>query len=102
MLKVITPAWIGFTGLGFYRGVKLYNYKYNYQLIEYEKKENKKCDKKLSYFYSECFGSGLFGVIIYINPFLLPITFSKEIYRLEVNIRGMNEEKEKPSFYEII
>lgn len=101
MLKVIAPAWIGFTGLGFYRGVKLYNYKYNYQLIEYEK-EDKKYAKNPTYFYSECFGSGLFGVIIYINPFLLPITFSKEIYRLEVNIRGMNQEKEKPSFYEII
>jgi hypothetical protein len=65
MLKVIAPPWIA---LGFYRGVKLYNYKYNYQLIEYEKKENKKYDKKSTYFYSECFGSGLFGVITYITP----------------------------------
>jgi hypothetical protein len=102
MLKVIAPAWIGFTGLGFYRGVKLYNYTYNYKCIEYEKEENKKKDKKPKYFYSRCFGAGLFGGFIYVNPFILPITISKEIYRLEVNIRGMNEEKEKPSFYEII
>lgn len=99
MLKIIAPAW---TGLGFYRGVKLYNYKYNYELIEYEKEENKKYAKKPTYFYGECFCSGIFGGIIYINPIFLPVTFSKEIYRLEVNIRGMNEEKEKPSFYEII
>lgn len=39
MLKVIAPPWLA---LGFYRGVKLYNYKYNYkynyEVIEYKKK----------------------------------------------------------------
>lgn len=99
VLKVIAPAW---AGLGFYRGVKLYNYKYNYEVIEYEKKEDKKKDKKPTYFYAYCFGSGIFGGLIYVNPFFLPVTISKEIYRLEVNIRGMNEEKEKHLFYEII
>jgi len=99
MLKVIAPAWVG---LGFYRGVKFYNYKYNYKLIEYDKEENKKYAKKPTYFYSGCFGSAILCGFTYINPLFLPMTFSKEIYRLEVNIRGMNEEKEKPSFYEII
>ena len=99
VLKVVAPVWIG---LGCYRGVKLYNYTYNYNCIEYEKEENKKKDKKPTYFYAECFGAGLFGGFLYVNPFLLPITISKEIYRLEVNIRGLNEEKEKHSFYEIL
>lgn len=99
MLKVIAPPWVA---LGFYRGVKLYNYKYKYELIEYEKKEDKKYSKKPTYFYAACFGSGTFGGLMYVNPFFIPIIISKEIYRLEVNIRGMNEEKEQPSFYEIL
>ena len=99
MLKVVAPAWIG---LGFYRGVKLYNYTYKYNCIEYEKEENKKKHKKPTYFYASCFGLGLFGGLMYVNPFFLPITISKEIYRLEVNIRGLNEEQKKHSFYEII
>ena len=88
MFKVIAPAWIT---LGFYRGIKLYNYKY--QKGKYGCK---------TYFYSECFCSGSFGVFIYLNPFLLPITFVKELHRLEINIRGLNEEKEKELFYELL
>ena len=99
MLKIITPPWIA---LGFYRGVKLYNYKYNYELIEYEKKEDKKYAKKPTYFYAECFGTSLYGGLLYINPFLLPITFSKEIYRLEVNLRNLDNEKEKDEYYRVI
>jgi len=101
MLKVITPPWLA---LGFYRGVKLYNYDLKKKTDEYEIEENRKYYnyEKPIYFYSNCFGEGLFGLIMYANPITLPIIIPKEIYRLEVNIRGMNEEKEKPSFYEII
>lgn len=99
MLKVIAPPWLA---LGFYRGVNLYNFTYNYKCIEYEKEENKKYTKKPTYFYASCFCSGLFGLVIYANPVCLPVTITKEIYRAEVNIRGLNEEKEKGSFYEII
>jgi len=69
---------------------------------KYEKEENRKYAKKPIYFYTNCFISGLFGLIVYGNPIKLPIIIPKEIYRLEVNIRGMNEEKEKLSFYKII
>jgi hypothetical protein len=32
------------------------------------------------------------GVYIYMNPFLVPVTFTKELYRLEANVRGLDEE----------
>lgn len=91
VLKVIAPLWIG---LGCYRGVKLYNYTYN----KYETDKN----NENPYFYARCFYAGLFGGFVYVNPFILPITISKEIYRLEVNIRGLNEEKDKHSFYKLL
>ena len=95
MLKVIVPPWLG---LGFYRGVIAYNHKYKCDCIEYE---DKKISNKPTYFYASSFGSGLFGVFIYVNPFLLPSTIFKEIYRIEVNLRGLDEEKEKHDFYKV-
>jgi hypothetical protein len=111
MLKVIVAAWGAWGGLGIYRGVKLYNYEYNCKFISYKKEKEKYYKKekekyfflepeKPNYFYAECFGYGIFGGFIYINPFTLVLSISKELYRLEVNIRGINEEKEKRSFYE--
>lgn len=97
MLKVIVPPWLG---LGFYRGVIAYNHKYKCDLIDYEKEPNHKL--KPTYFYASSFGSGLFGILIYANPFFLPSTISKEIYRIEINLRGLDEEKKKNDFYKII
>lgn len=67
MLKVIAPPWIA---LGFYRGVKYYNFNYNKELIRYEENKNNKYYRqaKPQYFYAEWFGSGIFGAMIYITP----------------------------------
>ena len=35
---------------------------------------------------------------MYLNPFLLPIFIYKELYRLEVNIRGLDEEKKERKY----
>lgn len=99
MLKIIIPSWVG---LGFYRGVNYYNYNYKKEIKNYEKENNQKYYKKPVYFYSECFASGLFGFVMYANPITMFVVFPKEIYRLEVNIRNLNEEKEKDDFYRII
>ena len=71
--------------LGFKRGLNLYDYNYN--------KFNSYSDKKEPYMYSTKFANGLLGVFVYVNPILLVITIPKEIYRLEVNIRGLEDEK---------
>jgi len=79
--KISIIAYTSWCGLGFIRGVKYYKYIYN----KYEKNE--------SYIYSNSVINGLFGIIIYANPILLPITLHKELYRLEVNIRNLENEK---------
>jgi len=58
--------------LGMYRGIQKYNYKRNEE-----------------YMYSDSLMYGLIGVIVYANPFLLPINLYNEIYRLEVHLRNM-------------
>ena len=79
------------TLLGFKRGLDSYDYNYNkYKSI-----------KKETYLYISKGQQGLLGVFLYINPFFLPINIYKEIYRLEVNIRGLEEEK-KSDYYNII
>jgi len=38
---------------------------------------------------------GTVGLLIYVNPVFLPFTTYKEFYRLEINIRDLNEKKDK-------
>jgi hypothetical protein len=104
--------------LGFYRGIKSYNYEHNIQMESYEKdmiyynkeKERYTKDKYLdltyeprqpvkpSYFYFSMIGSGLCGIMVYVNPIMMPIVFVKEMYRLEINLRNIDNEK-KTNFY---
>jgi len=77
--------------LGFNRGINEYNY-YN-EKYNNTNKENPKPDM-----YTSRIPYGLLGVFFYINPFLAPINLYKEIYRLEVNIRGLESEK-KSDYY---
>ena len=82
------PLVISFTswcGLGFIRGVN----SYDYDRIKY---------KQGQYMYISAITSGMFGIIIYSNPILLPITVHKELYRLEVNIRRLENDK-KGDYY---
>ena len=69
-------CYISWCGLGFIRGRNSY---------KYEKKENH------LYVNSVCYG--IYGIGLYINPFLLPLLLHKEIYRLEVDLRNLENEK---------
>lgn len=69
--------------LGFMRGLNSYDYNHEF-------KSNKE-----SYLYSSKGLQGLLGIVLYLNPVLLPIHMHKEIYRLEVNLRGLEEDKKK-------
>ena len=69
-------CYISWGGLGFIRGINSY---------KYEKKEN--------YLYVNSVCYGIYGIGLYINPFLLPFSLHKEIYRLEVNLRNLENEK---------
>ena len=75
-------------GLGFYRGIN--HYKYIHDNDKYKINKN--------YLYSDSMIYGFYGVIMYMNPPMLPFTIYKELYRLEVNIRNLEDEK-KTEYY---
>ena len=77
-------------GLGFYRGINKYKYNLN------------KYDIKKKYLYSASMINGLFGVCMYVNPAFVPIIMYKELYRLEVNIRNLQDEKNNEHYNNII
>lgn len=54
-----------------------------------------------TYLYISKGQQGLLGIFLYTNPFLVPFILYKEMYRLEVNIRGLEEEK-KTDYYNTI
>lgn len=97
VLKVLIPTW---GAVGFYRGMKCYDYNYKKQLNYYENKKNYIVEKP-QYFYSNKLFLGLYGLILYVNPFTIILVIPKELYRIEVNIRSLNEEKEKDKYYQL-
>lgn len=88
----IIAATVGWGSLGFYRGLNEYDYKYE---------QNKQMGRHQTYLYSGKITGGLFGCLFYLNPFLAIFMVSKEMYRLEVNLRGMEPEKQSAKYNEI-
>ena len=106
-------AW---SALGFYRGVKEYNYKnkididrYNSDMIKYNIEKEKyssttyepRIPDKPNYFYITSILYGIYGSSAYIFPLTSPVCFMKEIYRIEINLRNINDEK-KTKFYNTV
>ncbi len=96
-------AW---SGLGFYRGTQLYDHIYKYECNKYKNRSVTIDDDFIlykqflvyinsntrpKYFYSICFGYGCGCALLYLHPFTAPFIVGKEIYRLEVNIRGLEK-----------
>lgn len=89
--KILIPI-ISWSILGFNRGLNNYDYTYN----KYIKNDSKKV-----YLYSKRIAFGLLGSTIYINPFFILISVPREIYRLEVNLRGLEHEKKTDYYNEL-
>jgi len=92
MKRKYSIAIIGYTvwcGLGFIRGANYYKY------------INNKYDKNNIHLYSDSFMYGIYGILMYANPLLLPITIHKELYRLEIDIRNLENEK-KSDYYNYV
>ena len=73
--------------IGYMRGLNQYEYEYK--------------NGKPNYLYINKITTGLWGCIIYINPYFLPFTIHKEFYRLEINVRGLDE-KHTPYYNKIL
>lgn len=89
MNKILIPLF-GWCALGFKRGLSDYDYSHN-----------KYC-KDNTYLYSNKIGMGTFGIICYLNPFFIPILTVKEIYRLEVNLRNLEKEKNTDKYNKLL
>jgi len=82
----------GWPTLGFKRGMNSYDYNYsNNKLYKYSEKAHRP-------FYLDKIGWGLLGACCYFNPFTFFIVLYKEVYRIEVNLRGLEDEK-KTDYY---
>jgi hypothetical protein len=98
---------ISYTSLGvvgFYRGINEYKYHYKKDFDRYENDcTNYATDKfeKPTFFYLNSFCLGTYGLFMYVNPFFLPIFIYKEFYRLEVNVRGLDEEKKTRKYNQV-
>jgi hypothetical protein len=86
--KKIVLGYIGWSGLGFIRGISFYNY------------FNNKTEKKENYLYVNSLCNGFFGIAIYANPVFFPVLLYKEVYRFEVNARNLKNEKTE-KYYEL-
>jgi hypothetical protein len=89
-IKNLIPI-LGYTslcGLGLFRGVNYYKYKCSIN--------NK------PYIYSDSIIDGGLGIFLYGNPILLPIIIHKELYKLEINIRNLENEKKSSYYNELI
>jgi hypothetical protein len=52
--------------------------------------------------YITSFCNGLYGIFVYFNPVFLPYLMTKELYRLEVNLRNLENEKNSRFYNEIL
>jgi hypothetical protein len=84
--SIIIIGYSGWCGIGFIRGQKSYKYEIN-------KPKNTE-----NFLYSHSILYGLVGIFIFANPLFIPIMAYKELYRFEVDIRNLEDEK-KSSFY---
>ena len=85
---------VGWTSLGFYRGLNRYDY-------FYAKSKSRSKDNDAPYLYSNRIVDGFLGGFLYINTFFIFFTVPKEIYRLEVNLRGLEQEKNTDRYHSI-
>jgi hypothetical protein len=85
--KYIPYVLTGWGSLGFYRGIM----DYEYSVCKYEHK----------HIYTTQLIYGFGGTVCYLNPWFLFISIPKELYRLEVNIRGLEQEKYTDKYNEL-
>jgi len=93
--------------LGFYRGTQYYQFKHNTDLKQYEEKKKlnsnhySSLEKPVKY-YSIQFAVGVWGSCVYIMPLIGFIPVIKEIYRLEINLRGIKDKQDNAAYYDLL
>ena len=86
----------GWPILGFKRGLNSYDYNYSHNKLYSHGKQIK------NPFYLDKLAGGIFSAIAYLNPVTGLIGLYKEIYRIEVNLRGLEDEKKTDYYNEVL
>lgn len=93
--RLVSGCYMLYGCLGFYRGLQKDDY-------EYQEKVKKKGPDYMQNHPRMYLKAGLYGIIglcLYIAPIMMLFTFQKELYRLEIDSRGL---KRKPDYYNFI
>ncbi len=113
MGKILFTTWGLFSTLGVYRGIKDYGFKYKQRVTKYEQD----CEKypniykntdiynyatKPKYYTSDAIATGCLGFVLYANPATCLIMLYNELHRLEINLRGYDDEKEKEEYHKLL
>jgi hypothetical protein len=85
--------------LGFYRGTQYYNFWHEEDMKKYLKEP--KIHEKPQYLYLHKVGFGGLAAGAYIFPLFCIFPVIQELKRLEINLRGLEEEKKKPEYYRV-
>ena len=80
--------------LGFKRGMDSYNHHHSKNDLYIKQQGPPLFINKI--------GWGICSAGAYINPCTFPFVLYKEVYRLEINIRGLEEEKKKDYYNEVL
>jgi len=80
------------SALGFYRGIKEYKYRYEHPSNAHNRNKPYLISNTIDYG-SKLLVAGLLGALVYLHPFYMLFTIPREIYRLEVCIKGLEDEK---------
>ena len=103
------------TALGYYRGIKQYRFEHDKKMTTYQERMTRYNKDQIMYpqlyavqpdkptfYYCTSFLFGIAGSGIYLFPGTIVLCFCKEIYRLEINLRGLEDEKKKAHYNEVI
>ena len=98
MNKIVSIGIYGWPVLGFKRGMNSYDYNFSKDKLSRQKYS----EPHESPLYLDKVGWGFLGVSFYILPVFCFIAVYKEIYRLEVNIRHLEDEKKSRFYNELL
>ena len=85
------------TPLGFYRGVQSYHWERSLSVASQQPQQPGQ-----EYLYTVAAGHGLMGSLVYLCPLMVVQNVAKELHRLEVNLRGMENLKHTRYYNELL
>lgn len=109
MGKILFTTWGLFSGLGVYRGIKDYGFKHKQKVKSYEQRLEKYPEiykntdiTKPKYYTSDAIATGALGFLLYASPVTMLFMMYNELHRLEINLRGYEDVKEKDEYYKLL